>query len=808
MKKKLLYFFLIAVCCIVAILLSDYYRSSPETLNATYVGRDSCIKCHQTQVDTFSGSHHDKAMDLATDETVLGDFNDRTIDHFGTTSRLFRDGDRFMINTEGPDGDLHDYQIKYVFGVTPLQQYMVEIDPPDSPKSIGAVGRTQVLRVSWDVAAKKWFYLSPPDVNEKLEPDDPLHWTGITQNWNTNCATCHSTDYHKNFDLADNNYHSTFSEIDVSCEACHGPASFHNELANRKSLFWDRNHGYGLAKLKTEKNLAQINACAPCHSRRSELQVGFQPSCNFNEYYAVQTVASPIYHTDGQIRDEDYVYGSFIQSKMYHNNIKCSDCHDPHSARLIHTGNQVCTSCHQHPTEKYDTPAHHHHAPGTPGSNCVDCHMPTVTYMAVDVRRDHSFRVPDPALSLQTGTPNACTGCHLDSSKVADRTSTQPLKQYLDWIQVAEAGDAVVSQELDRINEAMKHACDSWYDQTIDAEKTTYYRELAIGLSGNADPDASTADSPTALLKKLSTATKTPVLIRASAVAGTTAANSTSFDDAVRLLRDPNIEIVSAALLRIRNQIPVESAKLQTGQHKLNLRATFEPIVVPVAKELSDASSRIRMEAAQTIVNVPMQARDELLNAEQRKAFDAAIEDLKKSMLINNDQAMAHMALGSLNEQLGDAKAAVQNFRDAVTVDPNALYARSNLAAALERSIAAGGVTAGQFESIREQIKTLREEEYTLLARIVNRLGDRADSHQLHYSFAMSSYLQRKLDLTEKHLKIAVDLQPNDQNYLVALAAYYVQVKNKTEANNTIDRLIKLSPDNLTYRAMKQQANQ
>ncbi len=187
-------------------------------------------------------------------------------------------------------------------------------------------------------------------------------------------------------------YHTTFSEIDVSCEACHGPGSLHVELANSRSLFWDRNHGYGLAQLKGDDPEPQLQTCAPCHSRRGVLNADFRPGDHYTDHYALELLRPDTYHADGQIKDEVYVYGSFIQSKMYHKGIRCTDCHDPHSLQLKHPGNETCTSCHQHAAGKYDVPSHHHHTPGTPGAMCVNCHMPHTTYMAVDPRRDHSLR--------------------------------------------------------------------------------------------------------------------------------------------------------------------------------------------------------------------------------------------------------------------------------------------------------------------------------------------------------------------------------------------------------------------------------
>ena len=271
------------------LVFADYWSAEPLSVKADYVGRDACITCHQDQSEKFMGSHHDLAMDVATDQSVLGDFNDVTFEHDGLQNRLYRDGEKFMVYTEGETGEMQDFEVKYVFGVTPLQQYMVEFDRAATLKP-NEVARLQVLRISWDTEEKRWFYLRPPDVPEKLEADDPLHWTGIAQRWQTMCADCHSTNLKRNFDVATNTYHTTFSEIDVSCEACHGPGSLHVELANSRSMFWDRNHGYGLAKLKGDDPKPQLESCAPCHSRRGVLDPNFRPGDSYHDFYSLEAL--------------------------------------------------------------------------------------------------------------------------------------------------------------------------------------------------------------------------------------------------------------------------------------------------------------------------------------------------------------------------------------------------------------------------------------------------------------------------------------------------------------------------------------
>ena len=132
----------------------------------------------------------------------------------------------------------------------------------------------------------------------------------------------------------------------------------------------------------------------------------------FLDAYLPALLEPGLYHSDGQIDGEVYEYGSFLQSRMHAASVTCSDCHDPHSLKLRAEGNALCAQCHL--PERFDLSAHHNHEPGSAGAQCVNCHMPTKTYMVVDARRDHSIRVPRPDLSISLGTPNACTPCHAD----------------------------------------------------------------------------------------------------------------------------------------------------------------------------------------------------------------------------------------------------------------------------------------------------------------------------------------------------------------------------------------------------------
>ena len=318
----------------------DWWVCFPAQVAKRYVGRQSCTQCHAQQVHQWTGSHHQHAMELATAESVRGDFEDRWFEHYGVISRMFRRDGAYWISTENAAGEGETFEMKYTFGYEPLQQYLVEFDD----------GRVQALSVAWDTEREQWFHLYP---DEHIAHDDPLHWTARSQNWNYMCAECHSTNLRKQYDVATDSYDTTFSEIDVSCEACHGPASLHVELAEAKSLFWDRIHGYGLAPLKGQSSKVELETCARCHARRRVVYPGFEPGDEFLDYYAPELIVGELYHVDGQIRDEVYEYGSFLQSRMYREGVRCTNCHDPHTAGLKAEGNQLCGQCHV--PAKYDS---------------------------------------------------------------------------------------------------------------------------------------------------------------------------------------------------------------------------------------------------------------------------------------------------------------------------------------------------------------------------------------------------------------------------------------------------------------------
>ncbi len=387
------------------------------TLHAAGDDRD-CIACHKEQHRAWLGSDHDLAMQKATEATVLGNFADATFVYNGITTTFYKKGPAFMVRTDGPDGKLHDYKVSHTFGVRPLQQYLIPF--PD--------GRFQVLDIAWDARSEKeggqrWYHLHPHD---DIKAGDMLHWSGSSLNWNYMCADCHSTNLKKNYDVETKNYHTSYDVINVSCSACHGEGEKHLQWAKERkgedpgfaagpanSNKWIKGEN-GKPKLLGKIDRREVQLCARCHSRRSQLDGDFAPGKAFDDHHVLATLDEALYYPDGQIKDEVYVYGSFLQSKMYEAGVTCSDCHDPHTLKRKADGDKVCLRCHSN--TDYAATKHHHHKTGSTGASCIACHMPSRVYMGVDRRYDHSFRIPRPDVSAKLGTPDACTACHNDKN--------------------------------------------------------------------------------------------------------------------------------------------------------------------------------------------------------------------------------------------------------------------------------------------------------------------------------------------------------------------------------------------------------
>lgn len=700
---------------------ASYWHTLPADAKPQFVGSPSCRDCHPGEDRLWQGSDHQLAMDLATPNTVLGDFANREFTHFGTQSRMYRRGEEYWVHTDGPDGKLTDYPIKYVFGVRPLQQYLVEFPG----------GRLQCLPIAWDTVNRRWFHLYP---NEAIPFDDPLHWTRPLQNWNYMCAECHSTNLQKNYDLPSDRYHTTWSEISVGCECCHGAGSLHNQLAASWKPFWDRKHGYGLPTLKGEDSRRQIETCAPCHARRRIVYPGFKPGEKFLDYYCPELLDSEAYWPDGQIRDEDYEYGSFIQSKMYHNKVRCSDCHDPHSLRVkfkegpVIRDSRLCGQCHL--PAKYDTATHHHHPDSTKaGTLCIECHMPKTKYMVVDPRLDHSIRVPRPDLTVDLGIPNACNGCHDDAKK----------GETPQW-----AAEKVAQ----------------WYGPRKGPKHFAY--AIAAGRQGK--PEA--AVSLDAVVRRKDA----PAMVRASALVllaryGIQAVMAA----AVESLGDAE-ELVRVAAVRSLDQLAGD-----------DLRRWVLPMV-------QDPIRAVRTEAARIVSVLP---RSEV-SAKYAEAFDRSLAEYMTGQKAVADQAPAHLCMGVIHANQGQRAQAEADYQQALRMDPAFLPARINLGMLYDQAGKRKEAETQFRETVRRDPK-LGEAWYSLgllTAEDEKRLAEAAECLQkaatlnprhsrIHYNLGLAYQTLGRYEDAERALKQALALEPQNADYRRALDIFAAQRRQR-----------------------------
>lgn len=732
-----------------------------------YLGSRACADCHRQQYQLWQGSHHDWAMKAANAETVLGDFENVRFDHYGEKSRFFKRDGRYFVETDNAEGKQQVFQISYTFGVYPLQQYLIAF--PN--------GRYQALGLAWDSRPKaeggqRWFHLYP---DEAVPHTDQLHWTGSYFNWNSRCAECHSTNLQKNYDPTADRYQTTWSEINVGCEACHGPGADHVSGARQGKLaalphsgfhwdlsavgLWLQEKGQATARLQQGPGSAaypwhtQLDACGGCHSRRSVIGEEHR-GWGYHDTYQLSLPQPPLYHADGQILDEDYVLGSFVQSKMFHQGVVCSNCHDPHSLALKAPGNGVCAQCHN-PTV-FDRPSHHHHPQGSEGALCANCHMPETTYMVVDPRRDHSIRIPRPDLSVSHQTPNACNGCHRQ----------QPAQ----W-----AADAVANWLAQGpVDKASSAPSPHFSEQLITAQ-----------LPGGAGVE----------LMQLAMNGLQPAVARAAALA--------------QLPASPQ------SLLAVQTNL--------TAADPLVRRAAVDALaMVPPEQRLTDLWPLVKDPVKTVRMGVAAQLAavdDQRLSQQQRQALQPLFEEYQQALQLHADMPAAQVNRGLFFTARRQYSEAEQAYRHALSLDRLYVGAYLNLAdlyrqlnrdgegekllrqalASLPEGAEAGSPQASQRATVLHALGLLlvRQKRYEeALSALERATGLAPEQMRYGYIYAVALNSQGQAAAALKRLQDLDRRFPNQAEILMALIDILTRQERWREALDYAEQMQTLQPDN------------
>ena len=723
-----------------------------------YVGAAACNRCHEGEFKAWSGSHHQLAMQEASAAAVLGDFDNAKFRHQGRESTFFRRDGKFMVRTDGPDGELADFEIRYAFGVWPLQQYLIGFPG----------GRYQTLGIAWDSRAKgeggqRWFHIYP---NERMDYRDQLHWTGLYQNWNLQCAACHSTNLKKGYDPASRTYNTTFSEINVACEACHGPASRHLEWAKQARAPYPSGGDKGLVVLRTDwkdawkfpakdaehaerekpADAAAMNTCAACHARRSTLVEGGTPGAPLDDTHRLALLTAPNYYADGQQREEVYVWSSFLQTEMARKGVTCMDCHDAHTLKLRAEGNALCTRCHS--AALVDTEKHHFHRPGSKGAQCVECHMPAQDYMVIDARRDHGIRVPRPDLSPSLGSPNACIQCH------AGRKA--------EWAAAA---------------------MDKWYGKTWRA-RPQYGTTLHAGVTQGAKalpPLLALANDPAA-----------PSIVRATAAT----------------LARPYVN--PGSLPALRSLLAHSDPTLRIAV--LGLLEPFDPAVraQAAAPLLASPVRGVRIEAARILADV----RDDQLPSDQRSHREKAINEYVESLRQDFDWPTANVSYGNLRLRQGRPEEAIAAYQRALSLDARFTGAYVNLADAYREQKREGDAE----RALRSGLALLPRaaDLHHALGLLLVRKGDKAaavaelalaaklapDSARYSYVYAVGLHSTGKRGEALAVLRSADARHPYDLDILGALISMNREAGNARAALPYARKLVEVLPGDPNVRRL------
>jgi tetratricopeptide (TPR) repeat protein len=707
------------------LLAPSFAPAAREAARPGFVGSATCATCHAPQHADWQASDHARAIQTATAASVLGAFDGSRVAQGGSHAIFRRDGDRFVVRTDGPDGTEAEFTITETFGVDPLQQYVVLF--PD--------GRRQALPWAWDSrpaaeGGQRWYHLMP---DAPPRSGDPLHWTGRDQSWNFMCASCHSTGLVRGYDSARDSYDTRWTEISVGCESCHGRGAGHVTwaragasrdvldrglevtLRDRSGGGWRFAEGdaRGIARWEgppRQSTAAGVETCAPCHSRARPLVADPLPGTRFLDTHAPLLLARGEYHADGQIQGEVFEWGSFAQSRMQRAGVVCADCHQPHNGRLRAEGNAVCAQCHL--PARFEAVAHHRHAAGSAGAQCVSCHMPAVTYMGVDRRRDHAFSIPRPDVALAVGAPDTCTACH------AGQSQQWAAAQLANWHGPPRGGP---------------------------------HPALAIHAGRAAARGADQA------LARLALDRAHPAILRATALSLLPSPPTRATGEAVGgTLLDPE-PLVRAAALRALEGLPP-----QNRIHAVRL--------------LADEVRLVRIEAARALAPVPLTALPEAA----RPAFARAWEELLTSERVAAERPEAHVNIAALLAQRGDAAGAEAAYRAALARDPAFLPALVNQAgleeargrpeaaeALLRRAVAAHPAEAEPLYALALlQVRRGRtaEAEHALSAAVALAPGE----PRYAYAQALALHVLRRVD----EAVAVLARHPRHRDSLMALATF------------------------------------
>lgn len=683
----------------------------------------TCVDCHKPETEKWLISQHASAnrpVDATLDDAAFDPPHE--VVHGTLTSTVRKVDGRYEIVTPGPDGTRQVFEPQGVIAISPLRQYLL-------PLGRGAL---QASQLAYDPRSNEWFDVYQ---GENRQPHEWGSGMGRGMTWNVQCAYCHMTNLQKNYDPESDTYHTAWDELAISCAECHGDLTEHT-----------RRHRADDPPPSSQLTTNQyMHACAACHTRRGELVGDFEPGDNFFDHFRASLVNAPgIYYADGQIRDEDFEFGSFMMSKMHDKGVTCLDCHDSHSGENLFTAenNTLCLVCHAPPGNRgaipIDPVAHSFHQADNRGSLCIECHMSETSYMVRDPRRDHGFTSPDPVLTRDLGIPNACNKCH----------NTKP-EETVDWaIEWVEKwyGDKMNGRRA-RKRAYLVHRAREEGDETVVPE-----------LLALAKEEENVAWKHSLLLLLQPWSRQTDVFAFALQ----------SLKHEHELVRSAAVQVLAGApgtegLLRALLEDPVRLVRLDAAWA---LAGRLQP-AHPAHQEL--------MQSLEFHSDQPWGAarRAQLAAAEQR--FPDAEKWIRRAASWDQGSAHVQHMLGTILNYVGKQTEAMEAFKQALKMDPENRDHPYALA-----------LLSGEMGRTQDTLKYLVE-----AVRIDPNFG------RAWYNLGLARAQMEQLDAAVNAMRRAETLEPDNPDYVYARATVHLRLNQPDEARQAAEKALSINP---TYR--------
>jgi len=688
-----------AVVFATAFAYAQSYPSQPGGVGApfqgdrTYVGSSACQTCHPDEFTSWRRALHLQMTKPIAEARVEGDFSPGT--HLEQNGRAYtmevHDG-RYAIAVSHAGRPAEKFQVDYTLGSHRFQGYLSKL--PD--------GRIYVLPVFWHTEAKRWI-----DWKEIAPvPDHPTQ--DLRQIWNITCVNCHATNLARNYNPATRTYATTWTEMGIGCEACHGPASAHVAVATE----WDKDPLHAptrptieqlkiFAPLKADAR-QNFDACGYCHGNKNNVFFGFSPGQRYEDYALPFLISQPIpendpqgeFWPDGRPSRFNRPQALTLTGCFQRGEATCTSCHTMHGAENAHMlkvavetadgkrtreSDTLCTQCHVRPgvTERAagsgrsggsgrpgrsDTTdssnawsAHTHHAPASQGSRCVECHMSDVNWRLFTRRRDHTFQAPVPEMTARYGVPNACTTCHEDkapewAAAIMDTwyrngERRKAIVVVSDTIYRAGAGDVKVLPEIARL------AADRSHGSLIRASAAEFSGQLIAKARGDKQSPANTPPAADVVNPLIGAASDPEPSVRAMAVQSLSA-----------VVDDRTTAVIAARLADPARVVRVRAAE-----------ALLDRGIIRLDGAVGAALGRAQDEWAESLRTFNDDGRDQAVLGYlemSRGRTPAAVDALNAAIALDPAAARPHVYLGVIAARAGKYDDALKQFTTARALQP------------------------------------------------------------------------------------------------------------------------------------------